>query len=147
MPILWDSFWYNKGSIQLNKQGQTMDTLKTKIEKAIAPRMEENYDGEMEETTSDYIRVTPKELNALVRMRRVKYINISAGFKSYEGKTNKYFAPFNSIEISKKIAKKLVSDFARHAKNYEDRDDVEEEIMAEVYVSAWHDDRLYISID
>ena len=123
-----------------------MDTLKTKIEKAIAPRMEENYDGEMEEATSDYIRVTPKELNALVRMRRVKYINISAGFKSYEGKTDSYFASHNSIGVSKKIAKELVSDFARNAENYEDRDDVEEEIMAEVYVSAWSNNQLYISI-
>jgi len=123
-----------------------MDTLKTKIEKAIAPRMEENYEGKMEETTSDTIRVTPKELDTLVRMRKVKYINIASGIKSYEGETNKYFAPYNSIEISKKIAKELVSDFARSAKTYEGRDDVEEEIMAEVHVSAWHDDRLYIRI-
>ncbi len=123
-----------------------MDTLKTKIEKAIAPRMEENYEGKMKETTSDTIRVTPKELDTLVRMRKVKYINIACGIKSYEGETDKYFAPYNSIEISKKIAKELVSDFARGAKTYEGRDGVEEEIMAEVYVSAWHDDRLYITI-
>ena len=124
-----------------------MDTLKTKIEKAIAPRMEENYEGKMKETTSNTIRVTPKELDTLVRMRKVKYINIACGIKSYEGETDKYFAPHDSIKVSKKIVKELVSDFARHAKTYEGRDDVEEEIMAEVYVSAWHDDRLYISID
>ena len=123
-----------------------MDTLKTKIEKAIAPRMEENYEGKMEETTSDTIRVTPKELDTLVRMRKVKYINIASGIRAYEGETNKYFAPHDSIKVSKKIAKELVSDFARHAKTFEGRDDVEEEIMAEVYVSAWRDDQLYISI-
>ena len=124
-----------------------MDTLKTKIEKAIAPRMEKNYDGKMEETTSNTIRVTPKELDTLVRMRKVKYVKIASGIKSYVGKSTTYFAPYDSIEISKKIAKELISDFARSAKNYEGRDDVEEEIMAEVYVSAWRDDQLYISID
>tara|TARA_R100000656_G_C3914111_1_gene121514 strand:- start:337 stop:711 length:375 start_codon:yes stop_codon:yes gene_type:complete len=123
-----------------------MDTLKTKIEKAIAPRMKENYEGKMEETTSDTIRVTPKELDTLVRMRKVKYINIASGIRAYEGETNKYFAPHDSIKVSKKIAKELVSDFARSAKNYEGRNDVEEEIMAEVYVSTWRDDQLYISI-
>ena len=123
-----------------------MDTLKTKIEKAIAPRMEENYEGKMEETTSDTIRVTPKELDTLVRMRKVKYINIASGIRAYEGETDKYFAPHDSIKVSKKIVKELVSDFARHAKTFEGRDDVEEEIMAEVYVSAWRDDQLYISI-
>ena len=124
-----------------------MDTLKTKIEKAIAPRMEKNYEGKMKETTSDTIRVTPKELDTLVRMRKVKIVNIASGIRSYEGETNNYFASYGSIKVSKKIAKKLVSDFARSAKNYEGRNDVEEEIMAEVYVSAWHDDQLYISID
>jgi len=123
-----------------------MDTLKTKIEKAITPRMEENYEGKMKETTSDTIRVTPKELDTLVRMRKVKVVRIASGIKAYEGETNKYFAPYNSIKVSKKIVKELVSDFARSAKTYEGRDDVEEEIMAEVYVSAWHDDQLYISI-
>ena len=123
-----------------------MDTLKTKIEKAITPRMEENYEGKMKETTSDTIRVTPKELDTLVRMRKVKVVRIASGIKAYEGETNKYFAPHDSIKVSKKIAKELVSDFARSAKTYEGRDDVEEEIMAEVYVSAWHDDQLYISI-
>jgi len=124
-----------------------MDTLKTKIEKAIAPRMEKNYEGKMKETTSDTIRVTPKELDTLVRMRKVKIVNIASGIRSYEGETNNYFASYGSIKVSKKIAKKLVSDFARSAKNYEGRNDVEEEIMAEVYISAWHDDQLYISID
>ena len=124
-----------------------MDTLKTKIEKAIAPRMEKNYEGKMKETTSDTIRVTPKELDTLVRMRKVKIVTIASGIRSYEGETDNYFAPHGSIKVSKKIVKELVSDFARSAKNYEGRNDVEEEIMAEVYVSAWHDDQLYISID
>ena len=124
-----------------------MDTLKTKIEKAIAPRMEKNYEGKMKETTSDTIRVTPKELDTLVRMRKVKIVTIASGIRSYEGETDNYFASHGSIKVSKKIVKELVSDFARSAKNYEGRDDVEEEIMAEVYVSAWHDDQLYISID
>ena len=123
-----------------------MDTLKAKIEKATAPRMKENYDGEMEETTSGTIRVTPKELDTLVRMRKVKYVMVGCAINAFEGETQQYFAPSGSIEVSKKIVKKLVSDFARSAKNYEGRDDVEEEIMAEVYVSAWRDDRLYISI-
>ena len=104
-------------------------------------------DFELNQRVSSSIRVTPKELDTLVRMRKVKYINIASGIKSYEGETDKYFAPYNSIEISKKIAKELVSDFARSAKTYEGRDDVEEEIMADVYVSAWRDDRLYIRID
>ena len=124
-----------------------MDTLKAKIEKATAPRMKENYDGEMEETTSGTIRVTPKELNTLVRMRKVKVVMVASGIRAFEGETNSYFAPHNSIQVSKKIVKKLVSDFTRSAETYENRDDVDEEIMAEVYVSTWRDDRLYISIN
>ena len=124
-----------------------MDTLKTKIMWAIAPRMEENYEGKMKETTSNTIRVTPKELDTLVRMRKVKIVNIASGIRAYEGETDTYFAPHGSIKVSKKIVKELVSDFARSAKNYEGRDDVEEEIMAEVYVSAWRNNQLYISID
>jgi|TARA_R110000824_G_scaffold396852_1_gene598915 hypothetical protein len=124
-----------------------MDTLKAKIEKATAPRMKENYDGEMEETTSGTIRVTPKELNTLVRMRKVKVVMVASGIRAFEGETNSYFAPHNSIQVSKKIVKKLVSDFTRSAETYENRDDVDEEIMAEVYVSTWRDDQLYISIN
>jgi len=124
-----------------------MNTLKTKIENATAPRMKENYEGEMEETTSGTIRVTPKELDALVRMRKVKIVRVASGIRAFEGETNNYFAPHDSIQVSKKIVKKLVSDFTRSAENYEGRDDVDEEIMAEVYVSAWRDDRLYISIN
>ena len=124
-----------------------MDTLKAKIEKATAPRMKENYDGEMEETTSGTIRVTPKELNTLVRMRKVKVVMVASGIRAFEGETNSYFAPHNSIQVSKKIVKKLVSDFTCSAETYENRDDVDEEIMAEVYVSTWRDDQLYISIN
>ena len=123
-----------------------MDTLKAKIEKATAPKMEKNYDGEMEEKRSSTIRVTPKELDTLVRMRKVKVVMVGCAINAYEGETNSYFAPSGSIEVSKKIVKKLVSDFTRSAENYENRDDVDEEIMAEVYVSAWRDDQLYISI-
>ena len=123
-----------------------MDTLKAKIEKATAPKMEKNYDGEMEEKRSGTIRVTPKELDTLVRTRKVKYVMVGCAINAYEGETNSYFAPSGSIEVSKKIVKKLVSDFTRSAENYENRDDVDEEIMAEVYVSAWRDDQLYISI-
>ena len=123
-----------------------MDTLKAKIEKATAPRMKENYDGEMEETTSGTIRVTPKELDTLVRMRKVKFVMVASGISAYQGETDNYFASYGSIQASKKIVKKLVSDFTRSAEIYENRDDVDEEIMAEVYVSAWRDDRLYISI-
>ena len=123
-----------------------MDTLKAKIEKATAPKMEKNYDGEMEEKRSSTIRVTPKELDTLVRMRKVKVVMVGCAINAYEGETNSYFAPSGSIEVSKKIVKKLVSDFTRSAENYENRDDVDKEIMAEVYVSAWRDDQLYISI-
>ena len=123
-----------------------MDTLKAKIEKATAPKMEKNYDGEMEEKRSSTIRVTPKELDTLVRTRKVKVVMVGCAINAYEGETNSYFAPSGSIEVSKKIVKKLVSDFTRSAENYENRDDVDEEIMAEVYVSAWRDDQLYISI-
>tara|TARA_R110000751_G_C13578548_1_gene459574 strand:+ start:283 stop:663 length:381 start_codon:yes stop_codon:yes gene_type:complete len=123
-----------------------MDTLKAKIEKATAPKMEKNYDGEMEEKRSGTIRVTPKELDTLVRTRKVKVVMVGCAINAYEGETNSYFAPSGSIEVSKKIVKKLVSDFTRSAENYENRDDVDEEIMAEVYVSAWRDDQLYISI-
>jgi len=123
-----------------------MDTLKAKIEKATAPKMEKNYDGEMVEKRSGTIRVTPKELDTLVRMRKVKFVMVSCGINAYEGETQQCFAPYGSIEASKKIVKKLVSDFARHAETYENRDDIDEEIMAEVYVSAWRDDQLYISI-
>ena len=123
-----------------------MDTLKAKIEKATAPRMKENYDGEMEEKRSGTIRVTPKELDTLVRMRKVKFVMVASGISAFEGETDNYFASYGSIAASKKIVKKLVSDFTRGAETYENRDDVDEEIMAEVYVSAWRDDQLYISI-
>jgi hypothetical protein len=35
MPILWDSFWYNEYSIQLNKQGEIMDKIIEKLNKAL----------------------------------------------------------------------------------------------------------------
>ena len=124
-----------------------MDALKTKIEKATAPRMKKNYDGEMEERTSGTIRVTPKELDTLVRMRKVKIVRVASGIRAFEGETNRYFAPHDSIQVSKKIVKNLVSDFTRSAKTYENREDVDKEIMAEVYVSTWRDDQLYISIN
>ena len=53
-----------------------MKTLKAKIAKAIAPRMETveygSRKGELEEVTRDHITITPEELNFLVRMRIVR---------------------------------------------------------------------------
>jgi len=113
-------------------------TLKEKIAKAIAPRMETidygSRKGELEEKTSGYIRVTPEELNFLVRMRMVSNISVNTDIGAYVGDTDSLFRPFIDVSITKKTAKKIASDFARSAKNYEGRKDVYEPIMSEVFV-------------
>jgi len=126
-------------------------TLKEKIAKAIAPRMETidygSRKGELEEKTSDYITITPEELGFLVRMRMVSSINVDADVRAYIGDSHTYFQPSNSsISITKKTAKKIASDFARSAKNFEGRKDVDGPIMARVYVASWDDNKLYISL-
>ena len=128
-----------------------MKTLKEKIAKAIAPRMETidygSRKGELEEKTSDYITITPEELGFLVRMRMVSSINVDADVRAYIGDSHTYFQPSNSsISITKKTAKKIASDFARSAKNFEGRKDVDGPIMARVYVASWADNKLYISL-
>ena len=115
-----------------------MKTLKEKIAKATAPRMEAikhgPNKGELEEKTSGYIRITPEELSFLVRMRVVSNISVTTDMGAYIGDTNSCFKPYHSISITKKTAKKIASDFARSAKNYEGRKDVYEPIMSEVFV-------------
>jgi hypothetical protein len=120
------------------KKGKTMKTLKEKIAKATAPRMEaKTYGpnkGELEEKTSDYITITPEELSFLVRMRVVSNISVTTDMGAYIGDTNSCFKPYHSISITKKTAKKIASDFARSAKNFEGRKDVDGPIMAKVFV-------------
>ena len=127
-----------------------MKTLKAKIAKATAPRMEAiEYGpnkGELEEKTSDYITITPEELNFLVRMRIVISINVDVDVRAYVGDADTYFQPLLSTKITKKMAKKIASDFARSAKNFEGRKDVDGPIMAKVYVSSWANNKLYISL-
>tara|TARA_R100000750_G_C2320789_1_gene86225 strand:- start:311 stop:694 length:384 start_codon:yes stop_codon:yes gene_type:complete len=125
-------------------------TLKEKIAKAIAPRMETvkygSRKGELEEKTSDYITITPEELSFLVRMRIVSSINVDVDVRAYVGDADTYFQPILSTKITKKMAKKIASDFARSAENYESRKDVDGPIMAKVYVSSWANNKLYISL-
>ena len=127
-----------------------MKTLKEKIAKAIAPRMETvkygSRKGELEEKTSDYITITPEELSFLVRMRIVSSINVDVDVRAYVGDADTYFQPILSTKITKKMAKKIASDFARSAENYESRKDVDGPIMAKVYVSSWANNKLYISL-
>ena len=127
-----------------------MKTLKEKIAKAIAPRMETvkygSRKGELEEKTSDYITITPEELSFLVRMRIVSSINVDVNVRAYVGDADTYFQPILSTKITKKMAKKIASDFARSAENYESRKDVDGPIMAKVYVSSWANNKLYISL-
>ena len=115
-----------------------MKTLKAKIAKAIAPRMEaKTYGpnkGELEEKTSGYITITPEELSFLVRMRMVGNISVHADIGAYIGDTASCFKPYHSIDITKKTAKKIASDFARGAEIYEGRKDVDGPIMAKVFV-------------
>ena len=127
-----------------------MKTLKEKIAKAIAPRMETveygSRKGELEEKTSDHITITPEELNFLVRMRIVRSINVDVDVRAYDGDADTYFQPILSTNITKKMAKRIASDFARSAKNFEGRKDVDGPIMAKVYVSSWANNKLYISL-
>ena len=127
-----------------------MKTLKEKIAKAIAPRMETveygSRKGELEEKTSDYITITPEELSFLVRMRIVSSINVDVDVRAYDGDADTYFQPILSTNITKKMAKRIASDFARSAKNFEGRKDVYGPIMAKVYVSSWANNKLYISL-
>ena len=127
-----------------------MKTLKEKIAKAIAPRMETveygSRKGELEEKTSDYITITPEELSFLVRMRIVRSINVDVDVRAYNGDADTYFQPILSTNITKKMAKRIASDFARSAKNFEGRKDVDGPIMAKVYVSSWANNKLYISL-
>ena len=115
-----------------------MKTLKEKIAKATAPRMEaKTYGpnkGELEEKTSDYITITPEELSFLVRMRVVSNISVTTDMGAYIGDTNSCFKPYHHINITKKTAKKIASDFARSAENYESRKDVDGPIMAKVHI-------------
>mgnify|MGYP003150679876 CR=1 FL=1 len=115
-----------------------MKTLKEKIAKAIAPRMETveygSRKGELEEKTSDYITITPEELSFLVRMRIVGNISVHADIGAYVGDTASCFKPYHSIDITKKTAKKIASDFARGAEIYEGRKDVDGPIMAKVHI-------------
>ena len=127
-----------------------MKTLKEKIAKAIAPRMETveygSRKGELEEKTSDYITITPEELSFLVRMRIVSSSNVDVDVRAYDGDADTYFQPILSTNITKKMAKRIASDFARSAKNFEGRKDVDGPIMAKVYVSSWANNKLYISL-
>ena len=127
-----------------------MKTLKAKIAKAIAPRMETveygSRKGELEEVTRDHITITPEELNFLVRMRIVRSINVDVDVRAYDGDADTYFQPILSTNITKKMAKRIASDFARSAKNFEGRKDVDGPIMAKVYVSSWANNKLYISL-
>ena len=127
-----------------------MKTLKEKIAKAIAPRMETveygSRKGELEEVTRDHITITPEELNFLVRMRIVSSINVDVDVRAYDGDADTYFQPILSTNITKKMAKRIASDFARSAKNFEGRKDVDGPIMAKVYVSSWANNKLYISL-
>ena len=127
-----------------------MKTLKEKIAKAIAPRMETveygSRKGELEEVTRDHITITPEELNFLVRMRIVSSINVDVDVRAYVGDDDTYFQPLLSTKITKKMAKRIASDFARSAENYESRKDVDGPIMAKVYVSSWANNKLYISL-
>ena len=127
-----------------------MKTLKAKIAKATAPRMEEikygSRKGELGEETNGYIRVTPEEFNFLVRMRIVRSINVDVDVRAYVGDDDTYFQPLLSTKITKKMAKRIASDFARSAKNFEGRKDVDGPIMAKVYVSSWANNKLYISL-
>ena len=118
-----------------------MKTLKAKIAKATAPRMEEikygSRKGELGEETNGYIRVTPEEFNFLVRMRMVRDIRVPIDSKFYLGNTDRYYSNYQSISITKKTAKKMASDFARDAKSYEDRKD--EPITIRVFVYKVND--------
>ena len=115
-----------------------MKTLKEKIAKATAPRMVTiEYGpnkGELEEKTSDYITITPEELSFLVRMRMVGNISVHADIGAYVDDTASCFKPYHSIDITKKTAKKIASDFARSAEIYEGRNDVDGPIMAKVHI-------------
>jgi len=130
-------------------------TLKEKIAKATAPRMVTiEYGpnkGELEEKTSDYMRVTPEELSFLVRMRAVSNISVTADIGAYIGDTNSCFEPYHHINITKKTAKKIASDFARDAENYESRKDVDGPIMAKVHIykseaTSYSKASIYISL-
>ena len=132
-----------------------MKTLKEKIAKAIAPRMVTiEYGpnkGELEEKTSDYMRVTPEELNFLVRMRIVSSINVDVDVRAYVGDDDTYFQPLLSTKITKKMAKRIASDFARSAKNFEGRKDVDGPIMAKVHIykseaTSYSKASIYISL-
>ena len=122
-----------------------MKTLKEKIAKAIAPRMETikygSNKGELEEQTNGYIRVTPEEFNFLVRMRMVRDIRVPIDSKFYLGNTDRYYSNYRSVSITKKTAKKMASDLARDAKNYGSSawDEEDEPITIRVFVYKVND--------
>ena len=90
--------------------------------------------GELEEKTTGYITITPEELSFLVRMRIVGNISVTADIGAYVDDTASCFKPYHSIDITKKTAKKIASDFARSAEIYEGRKDVDGPIMAKVHI-------------
>jgi hypothetical protein len=94
--------------------------LKKKIEDAIAERQEPKGYGdnpeELQTTTSGYIYVTTDELNQIVKSRRCKDISLSTNLGGYdeEGLKNDKYYPYAfsvHVDLTKKSAKRLISDF------------------------------------
>ena len=133
MQIICNFWVYNYTT--LNNKGKTMKTLNQKIKTV----------------TEDepYVYLTSEELNALVKMRKVNYINVQADVKRHcQDKEHYYPGMFHSIALSKKDALNLAREISEWSEVKG------EETLTKVYVSKNHTynrqgdkvDGLYLSL-
>lgn len=100
--------------------------LQKKIADAVAERQEPKGYGdnpeELQTVTYDYIYVTLDELNQIIKSRKCRDITLSTRLGGYteEGlKGDKYYPYAFSVrvDLTKKTAKKIISDFREYEKD------------------------------
>ena len=97
--------------------------LQKKIEDAVAERQEPKGYGdnpeELQTVTYDYIYVTPDELNQIIKSRKCRDITLSTRLGGYDEeslKNDRYYPYAFSVrvDLTKKTAKKIISDFREY---------------------------------
>ena len=108
--------------------------LQKKIADAVAERQEPKGYGdnpeELQTVTYDYIYVTPDELNQIIKSRKCRDITLSTQLGGHDEeslKNDKYYPYAFSVrvDLTKKTAKKIISDFREY----------EEDKFVKVFVS------------
>ena len=107
----------------------------SKLSKKIAAALE----GE----GNEYVRLTGAELVSLTKMRKVVHFNLSPSVDRYLDEENdgtRYFPGMPcGIKVPRRQATQVAEEFAR----WDTRDD--KQLYAQVYISSWRGDKLYVS--